>query len=70
MRRYYEAILLKLIEFWKNQIWLLHHDNAPDHAFMLMRELPPDLAPADIFLVPKLKTPIKGKRFATIEEIK
>ena len=37
MRRYYEAILLKLIEFWKNQIWLLHHDNAPDHALMLMR---------------------------------
>ena len=29
-----------------------------------------DLALADIFLLPKLKTPMKGKRFATIEEIK
>ena len=29
-----------------------------------------DLAPADFFLFPKLKTPMKGKRFATIEEIK
>ena len=30
----------------------------------------PDLAPAEFFLFPKLKTPMKGKRFATIEEIK
>ena len=29
-----------------------------------------DLVPADFFLMPKLKTPLKGKRFATIEEIK
>ena len=30
----------------------------------------PDLAPADFLLFPKLKTPIIGKRFAAIEEIK
>ena len=30
----------------------------------------PDLAPADFFLFSKLKTAMKGKRFATIEEIK
>ena len=30
----------------------------------------PDLTPADFFRFPKLKTPMKGKRFATIEEIK
>ena len=29
-----------------------------------------DLAPADFFLFPKLKTPMKGKCFSTIEEIK
>ena len=29
-----------------------------------------DLAPANFFLFPKLKTPMKGKSFATIEEIK
>ena len=28
------------------------------------------LAPADIFLLPKLKPPMKGKRFATLEELK
>lgn len=30
----------------------------------------PDLAPCDFFLFPKLKRPMKGRRFATIEEIK
>ena len=30
----------------------------------------PDLVPTDFFLFPKLKTPMKGKRFATTEEIK
>ena len=30
----------------------------------------PDLAPADFFLFPKLKTPMKGKRFSMIKEIK
>ena len=30
----------------------------------------PDLATADFFLFPKLKLQMKGKRFATIEEIK
>ena len=30
----------------------------------------PDLAPADFFLFPKLKAPMKGMCFATIEEKK
>ena len=30
----------------------------------------PDLVPADFFFYQKLKTPMKGKRFATIEKIK
>ena len=30
----------------------------------------PDLALANFFLFPKLKTPMKEKRFATIEEFK
>ena len=30
----------------------------------------PDLAPCDFFLFPELKKPMKGKRFATIDEIK
>ena len=30
----------------------------------------PDLAPCDFFLFSRLKRPMKGRRFATIEEIK
>jgi len=30
----------------------------------------PDLAPCDFLLFPKLKRPMKGRKFATIEEIK
>ena len=64
--------------------WILHHGNAPTHKSLLvssflainstfiMPELlySPDLTPCDFFLFSKLKRPIKGRRFATIEEIK
>jgi transposase len=62
---------------------MLHHDSAPAHALLLIRSYlakhqisvvphPPyslDLAPADFFLFPKLKTTLKGRHFETIEEI-
>jgi len=62
---------------------MLHHDNAPAHASLLIRSYPakrqtsvvphppysPDLAPEDFFLFPKLKTTLKGCRFPTIQEI-
>jgi hypothetical protein len=55
----------------------LHHDDAPVHASLLVRSYlvkhqtsvmphPPyytDLAPADFYLFPKLKTILKGRRF-------
>jgi len=71
-------------EFWENQTWMLHHDNAPAHASLLIRSYlakqltsfvvphPPyslDLAPADFFLFSKLKITLKGCHFRTIEEI-
>ncbi|VEN45832.1 unnamed protein product [Callosobruchus maculatus] len=57
------------------------HDNAPAHTSLLVREYlaknntvmvpqppySPDLAPCDFFLFPKLKRPMKGRRYATIE---
>jgi len=62
---------------------MLHHDNAPAHALLLIRSYlakhqtsvvphPPysrESAPADFFLFPKLKTTLKGHRLQTIEEI-
>jgi transposase len=62
---------------------MLHHDIAPAHASLLIREFlaknestvvpqppySPDLAPADFFLFLKLKSMLKGRRFESIEEI-
>ena len=78
-----DAVRRKRPELWENQTWMLHHDNAPAHASLLIRSYlakhqtpvvphppySPDLAPADFFLFPKLKTTLKGRRFKTKEEI-
>ena len=67
---------------WKNNSWLLHHDNAP--ASSLLREFlpenntvtmpqppyPPDTAPCDFFLFLKIKRTLKGRRFTAIDDIK
>ena len=80
--RLHEAVRQKHAELWKIQSRILHHDNAPGHIRMLVREYldkteimpqPPHslaLAYTDFFLFPKLQTLMKGKRFAMIEEIK
>jgi len=61
----------------------LHHDNAPSHTSVAVREflaqnkitmLPhppysPDLAPCDFFLFPKLKTHLKGHNFGIVENV-
>ena len=63
--------------------WILHHDNAPSHGSMLVKEslakhkvqmLPqplysPELAPADFFLFPRLKSRLKGHHFGTVENV-
>jgi transposase len=58
---------------------MLHHDNVPllirshlaKHQTSVVPHPPysPDLAPADSFLFPKLKTTLKGYHFQTIEDI-
>ncbi|UYV61764.1 EPHX1 [Cordylochernes scorpioides] len=84
MRNLREAIRQKRLDLWKNKNWLLHHDNAPAHTSLLVRDFlaknntlmmpqppySPDLAPCDFFLFPKLKRPMKGRRYATLDEIK
>ena len=78
MRRLREAIRQQRTELRKNESWILQHDNASAHTSMLMRECviihqplySPNLAPVDFFLFVKLKTPMKGKHFTMIEEIK
>ncbi|KYN13102.1 hypothetical protein ALC57_14709, partial [Trachymyrmex cornetzi] len=89
MTRVSAKFVPKLLNFdqkqlWKENSWILHHDNAPAHTSLLVSSFlakhdtiimpqppySPDLAPCDFFLFPKLKRPMKGRRFATIEEIK
>ncbi|UYV78297.1 hypothetical protein LAZ67_16000889 [Cordylochernes scorpioides] len=79
-----KAIRKKHPDLWKNKNWLLHHDNVPAHTSLLVRDLlsknntlmmlqppySPDLAPCDFFMFPKLKRPMKGQRYATLDEIK
>ena len=78
-----DAVRRKRPELWENQTWMLHHDNAPAHASLYIHNylakhhisvvphppICPDLAPEDIFLFPKLKIILIGRRFQTIEEI-
>ena len=70
-------------QLWREQTWLLHHDNDPSHNSVLTHQFlaknkiavishplySPDLAPRDIFLFPKLKLKLEGRQFDTIEEI-
>lgn len=84
LRRLREAIRRKRPELWKDNSWILHDDNAPSHRALIVREYKtknlintieqppysPDLAPCDFFLFPKLKLPLRGRRFESIEDIK
>jgi len=69
LARLRDAVRRKRPELWENQTWMLHHDNAPAYAALLIRSYLakyqtsvephppyyPDLAPAEFFLFPKLK---------------
>lgn len=83
MRRLREAIRKKRPDLWRDNSWFLHHDNAPSHTALIIRDhfaktathivpqppYSPDLAPCDFWLFPKLKRPLRGHRFESIEEI-
>ena len=63
--------------------WFLLHDNAPSHNTTIIKQFlaqwkvtvldhplySPDLAPADYFLFPKVKSHLKGRLFASISNI-
>jgi hypothetical protein len=75
LKRLRESIRRKRSQLWRNNSWILHHDNAPSHASLLIRDflaihettvLPQmpystDLAPADFFIFQKLKSTLKGE---------
>nr|CAI5864484.1 unnamed protein product [Callosobruchus analis] len=84
LKRLREKIRKKRADLWRTGDWFFHHDNAPAHTALSIRQFltkngmtpivhppySPDLAPCDFFLFPRLKRDMKGKRFATVEEVK
>jgi histone-lysine N-methyltransferase SETMAR len=83
MERLLKRIRLVRPEFHNSKEWFLLHDNALAHTtsvvacFLARKQVTvlqhpscsPDLAPADFFLFPKLKSQLKGKRFQDISTI-
>ena len=69
---------------WSSGDWFLHHDNAPAHAALSVKQFStknnmtviphppysPDLVPCDFFLFPHMKCQMKEKRFADVSEVK
>ena len=65
LARLRDAVCRKSPEMWQKQTWMLHNDNAPAHASLLIRSYlvkhqtsvvphppySPDLAPADFFSI-------------------
>ena len=83
LARLRDVVRRQMPKLWENQTSMSNHENAPAHASLLIRSYlakhqtsvvphPPysqNLAPADFFLSPTLKTTLKGRRFQTIEVI-
>ena len=83
LRRFRESVRRKRPEKWRTGDWFLHHDNAPAHKAISVRQfldknrmntVPPppyfpDRAPADLFLFPQLKMRLRGHRFQDINVI-
>jgi hypothetical protein len=61
-------------ELWPND-WILHSDSASTRKqlsvknFQAKKSFSPDLAPNDFWLLPKIKSTLKGPRFQDTEEI-
>jgi len=84
LRHLRQAVRKKRPEMWSSGEWLLHHDNSPVHSLLFIRDFctknamtdvpqpsySPNLVPADFFLFPKIKRPMKGERFDDVEAIK
>jgi hypothetical protein len=84
LRRLRENVGRHRPELWREQAWLLHHENAPSHTFVLTQQFlakhkmtvillspySPHLTPCDFFLFPKMKLKLKGRRVDINQERK
>jgi len=84
MKRLREKIRRKRHEISASNSWILHHDNAPAHTALSVREFlstkqitvlehpaySPGLAPNDFFLFPKIKEILTGRHFDDTDDIR
>ena len=84
MQKLRDRIRKKRPDLWKNNSWILHHDNAPAHSCFVVKQYLaktsttvlqhppyfPDLSPCDFFLFDRLKDPMRGQRLGSVEAIK
>jgi histone-lysine N-methyltransferase SETMAR len=78
-----ESVRRKRTQKWKND-WASYRDAAPSRTGMAVQQFlakkqhsdcahppySPDLAPSDFWPFPSLKMGLRGRRFATVEDIK
>jgi len=83
LERLREKVRRKRPEIFANNSWILHHDNAPAHTALSVREFlatkqitvlkhlaySPDLTPSDFFLFRNTKEILKGRHFDYIYDI-
>ena len=83
LERLREKVRRKRPEIFASNSWIVHHDNAPAHTALSVREFlatkqitllehpaySPDLAASDFFLFLKIKQKLKGKHFDDIDDI-
>jgi len=82
LTRLRESVRRKRPGLWPDK-WIFHHGNVPAHDELRVHEYlaknsitkmdhppySPDLAPCDFWLFPKLKSALKGQRFADLSDI-
>ena len=83
LRHLRDPVRRKRPEIWRTKSWFLLHDNAPEHRSILVKNFlakknaktlehpifSPDLASADFYPFPRLKSALKGQRFSNATDI-
>jgi hypothetical protein len=84
LRRLRDAVRRKHPGKWRTNSWILLHENAPAHRSVLVKDFSvkinvtilkhsphsPEMAPADFYFFPRLKSTLKGQRFCDGTDIK
>jgi len=84
LERLHEKVKWKQPKLFANNSWILHHNNAPAHMALSVKEClatkqitvlehpaySPDLAPNDFFLFLKIKEILKGRHFDDTDDIR